>query len=87
MPPRTTPDESRQSLFQTGGEVGKRDKAVLALSPLCPSAFAPDLRSRGGVQKSVNRRWVANPAEFTNRGNNNVWSSAETETSRVGLIL
>ena len=46
LPVRARPEESRQSLFETGREVGKRDKAMLALSRLTP----PPLPWRGAEE-------------------------------------
>jgi Protein of unknown function (DUF4038)/Putative collagen-binding domain of a collagenase len=51
LPVRAMLEESRQSLFETGREVGKRDKAVLALSPLYPSASAPTCAPVEGAEE------------------------------------
>jgi hypothetical protein len=81
------PEESRQSLFQTGREIGKRDKAVLALSPLYPSASAPGPRSRGGVAEECEPQVGGEPGGLYKHGKTTMYGSLpKTETSPVELI-
>lgn len=84
LPVKAMPEESRQSLFETGREVGKRDRAMLALSPKYP----PPLRlisARVQGAEECERRRVAKPADFINEGKPQETMQLQ-ETSPVELI-